>query len=116
MPREVLTQAIDYASDVATWDIDKVSEVCMQYNNQALHDYLSENIMGIELDDLVINKAQRLLLVGFSIEEPLNRMVEFEYLPPATCVYTRYALFTSFGSNYPVPLLRVLMRPVDFVL
>ena len=77
MPREVLTQAIDYASDVATWDIDKLSEVCMQYTNQALYDYLSENLMGVELDDLVINKAQRLLLVGFSIEEPLNRMVEW---------------------------------------
>jgi RecB family endonuclease NucS len=27
LPRDVLTQVIDYASDVATWDIDKLSEV-----------------------------------------------------------------------------------------
>ena len=77
LPREVLTQAIDYASDVATWDKDKLSEVCMQYNGQALYDYVSENLMGIELDDLVVNKAQRLLLVGLSIEEPLSRMIEW---------------------------------------
>lgn len=77
LPREVLTQAIDYASDVATWDIEKLSEVCMDYNGQALYDYLSENLMGVDVDGLVINKAQRLLLVGFSIEEPLNRMIEW---------------------------------------
>jgi len=77
LPREVLTQAIDYASDVATWDIDKLNEVCLQHNGQALYDYLSEKLLGIELDDLVINKAQRLLLVGFSIEEPLSRMIEW---------------------------------------
>jgi len=77
LPREVLTQAIDYASDVATWDVDKLSEVCMNHNGQALYDYLSENLMGVELDELVINQAQRLLLVGFSIEESLNRMIEW---------------------------------------
>ena len=77
LPRECVTQAIDYASDVATWDIDRLSEICIQYNGQALYDYLSENLMGVELDDLIINKAQRLLLVGFAIEEPLNRMVEW---------------------------------------
>ena len=32
LPREVLTQVIDYASDVASWDIDKLSEVCLEYS------------------------------------------------------------------------------------
>ncbi len=77
LPRECVTQAIDYASDVATWDIDKLSEICMQYNGQALYDFLSENLMGVEIDDLIINKAQRLLLVGFAVEESLNRMIEW---------------------------------------
>jgi len=27
LPREVVAQAIDYASDVASWDVDKVNEV-----------------------------------------------------------------------------------------
>ena len=29
LPREALAQAIDYASDLATWSIDKISEVCV---------------------------------------------------------------------------------------
>src|SRR5690606_28435182 len=31
----------------------------------------------IEIDDITINQSQRLLLVGFSIEEPLSRMIEW---------------------------------------
>ncbi len=77
LPREVLTQAIDYASDVATWGIDRLNEVCLEYSEQSLEDYISEKFEGVELEDLVINKAQRLLLVGFSIEEPLSRMIEW---------------------------------------
>ncbi|CAH9018676.1 endonuclease NucS domain-containing protein [Candidatus Nitrosacidococcus sp. I8] len=29
LPREVLAQAIDYASDVADWDMDRLNEICL---------------------------------------------------------------------------------------
>jgi len=77
LPREVLTQAIDYASDISSWGIDKLNEVCLEYSEQSLEDYISEKFEGIELEDLVINKAQRLLLVGFTVEESLSRMIEW---------------------------------------
>jgi len=77
LPREALTQAIDYASDVSSWDMNKLNEVCLEYSNQSLEDIISEKFEGIELEELVINKAQRLLLVGFSVEESLSRMIEW---------------------------------------
>jgi len=77
LARVVLAQAIDYASDLSTWDIDKLSEVCMSYTGNSLEDHISENFEDIEIDDLTINQTQRLLLVGFSIEESLNRMIEW---------------------------------------
>ena len=77
LPRDVLTQAIDYASDVSSWDVDKLSEICTKYTNQSLEDYLSEKFEEIDLEDLTINKTQRILLVGFSIEESLQRMIEW---------------------------------------
>jgi len=77
LARLVLAQAIDYASDIATWDIDKLSEICMSYTGNSLEDHISANFENIEIDDLTINQTQRLLLVGFSIEEPLNRMIEW---------------------------------------
>ncbi|MFA5646454.1 MAG: endonuclease NucS domain-containing protein [Candidatus Ratteibacteria bacterium] len=77
LPREVLAQAIDYAADISTWDVDKISEICLEYAGQSLEDYVSENFEGMQLEDLVVNKAQRLLLVGFAVEESLSRMIEW---------------------------------------
>jgi hypothetical protein len=77
LPRDVLAQAVDYASDISSWDIDKISEVCTKYTGQGLEDYLNEKFEDIDLEDLLINKTQRILLVGFSIEESLQRMIEW---------------------------------------
>jgi hypothetical protein len=76
LPRDALAQAIDYASDISSWDVDKISEVCTKYTGQGLEDYLNENLQDVDLEDLMINKRQRILLVGFSVEESLQRMIE----------------------------------------
>lgn len=77
LARLVLAQAIDYASDLANWDIEKISEICMSHTGNSLEDHLTANFENIEIDDLAVNQSQRLLLVGFSIEEPLSRMIEW---------------------------------------
>ena len=77
LAREVLAQVIDYASDVATWEIEKLSEICIAYTGNSLEDYLVKKFKNIEIDELTINQSQRLLLVGFAIEESLSRMIEW---------------------------------------
>lgn len=77
LPREALVQAIDYASDVAEWDLDRFRDICEKYTHQSFEDFFQQKFEGISLDDLAINQAQRLLLVGFSIDEALSRMVEW---------------------------------------
>lgn len=77
LPREVLAQAIDYASDLSTWENDKLSEICQVFTGQSLEDFFSNKFPDASLEELTINQAQRLLLVGFSIEESLNRMIEW---------------------------------------
>jgi hypothetical protein len=77
LPRESLVQAIDYASDVADWDLDRFREICKSYTNQTFEDFFQQRFEGISLEDLAINQAQRLLLVGFTIEESLSRMIEW---------------------------------------
>jgi hypothetical protein len=77
LPREVLAQAIDYASDVASWDVDKVNEVCLKFTGQRIEDHLNETFEDVDLEDMVIGKEQRILLVGFSIDEALKRMIEW---------------------------------------
>lgn len=77
IPREALAQAIDYASDIALWDFNKLNEICSKYRNQALDTYINENFGDVNLEDISINQTQRILLVGTYIEESLQRMIEW---------------------------------------
>lgn len=77
LPREALSQAVDYVSDVASWDLDKIDEICLKNTELGIEDYLNENFGDIDLDNLIINGTQRILLVGFSVDESLERMIEW---------------------------------------
>ncbi len=77
LPREVITQAIDYASDVASWDVEKLSSICLNYRKVSLEDYMSDAFNDPNIEDLVINNSQRILVVGFGIDESTNRMIEY---------------------------------------
>jgi len=77
LPREALAQAIDYASDVADWSIEKLSEICAQYTGKSLEDHLTESFPDISLENLNINETQRIVLVGFGIESALERMLNW---------------------------------------
>ena len=77
LPREALVQAIDYASDVASWDFDRLNGECLKYRKQRLDDYLNESLQGITFEDLSLNEATRILLVGTEVQEALQRMVEW---------------------------------------
>lgn len=78
IPREALAQTIDYVSDIASWNLEKLSEECKNYtNNQPLETYINENFKDIILEDISINNFQRILLIGTHIEESLQRMIEW---------------------------------------
>jgi hypothetical protein len=75
LPREAVTQAIDYTSDVATWSMESLGEVCLKFTGKSLEDTLSESFPEENLENLNINESQRIILVGFSMEPALERMV-----------------------------------------
>jgi hypothetical protein len=77
LARDVLAQAIDYASCVAQYEPEQLSEICMGFTKQALSDFLVEKFPQTSFEEVAINQAQRLLLVGFSIEDSLHRMMEW---------------------------------------
>jgi hypothetical protein len=77
LARDVLAQVIDYASDVSGWELERLNEVCKTYTGQNFEDYFQQKIPNISIDDLAINQVQRLLLVGFGVDAPLSRMVEW---------------------------------------
>lgn len=77
LPRESLAQAIDYASDVAEWTVEKLSEVCSEYTKKALQDVFNEAFPDVDLEAANLNSTQRIILVGFSIDASLERMIEW---------------------------------------
>lgn len=77
IPREALAQAIDYASDVADWGIDKISEITTEFTNKTLEDLFSDAFPEADVESLNVNSTQRIILVGFSVESSLERMIEW---------------------------------------
>jgi Predicted nuclease of the RecB family len=75
--REVLAQAIDYASDIASWTIERLSEGCQRYTGKALEEVFQDRFPDADMEVINVNGAQRILLVGFSFEPALERMVEW---------------------------------------
>jgi len=93
IPRVALSQSIDYASDIADWDYDKLNAKCQVFTEKDLKDYIKENfpIEGITWDDISINQSQKILLVGAFISEKLERMISwlsdnYEVLINAICI------------------------------
>ena len=77
LPREALAQAIDYASDAAEWSIERLSEMCSEYSGKSLEEVITESFPDIDVENLNINDTQRIILVGFSVESSLERMIEW---------------------------------------
>ncbi len=77
LPREALAQAIDYASDVADWNIEKISEICTKYTGRSLDDVVSECFPETNFENVNLNETQRVVLIGFAIEPSLERMINW---------------------------------------
>ncbi|MDI9616143.1 MAG: endonuclease NucS [Methanothrix sp.] len=77
LPREALAQAIDYAASVAGWSVDKLNDICSNYRSKELEDAFSEAFPDVDLDSINLNSTQRIVLVGFSIEDSLKRMIKW---------------------------------------
>lgn len=77
LPREALAQAIDYASDAAEWSIEKLGEVCSEYQGKSLEEVITESFADVDIEALSINETQRVILVGFAVESALERMIEW---------------------------------------
>jgi len=77
LPRECLAQAIDYASDVVDWSAERLGEICRDYTNTPFDEKFGEAFPDVDLESLNLNSSQRIVLIGFSIESSLERMIEW---------------------------------------
>ena len=57
LPRDALAQAIDYASDITDWSIDKIDDVCQNYTGDSLENVLNEKFTDENLENIQINET-----------------------------------------------------------
>lgn len=77
LPRETLAQAVDYAASIAEWTPEKLAEVCLDKTGKTFDDVFDDAFPEINLESINLNSTQRIILVGFSIETALERMIEW---------------------------------------
>ena len=79
VPRAALGQAIDYASDIASWSLQEIDAACRNFTKMYLEDFIRNNfpISNLKWEDISINQFQRILFVGTSIDESLQKMIEW---------------------------------------
>ena len=74
--REALAQALDYAASIEEWGWDELDEVCVRFCEKKLEEVLDEHWGGEYLPEAP-NSSQRILLVGFGIDDSLKRTIEW---------------------------------------
>ena len=94
LPREALAQAVDYASDVTDWNIEKLSEICTKHTGKGLDEVISEKFPDSNFENITVNETQRIGLLGFAIEPSLERMITW--------------LSDSYGVNINAVILKYL--------
>jgi hypothetical protein len=71
--RDALAQAIDYASEVASWTEEDIDERI----NKKLKDLIIDENLNLEDSNINLNQNQKILLVGFSMDDRLQRMIDW---------------------------------------
>ncbi len=77
LPRLVLEQAIEYASLVATWSVDKIISIAEEYLKKSIYEAFEEHFRKSLEDTGGINSDQRILLIGCRTDSTLERMVNW---------------------------------------
>ncbi|MCW7471710.1 PDDEXK family nuclease [Leptospira kanakyensis] len=98
LPREALSQAIEYASCISEWTYEDIDNQCHKYLSQSFEDFFSITYPGVNLEDLTLNSAQRIFLVGFDIGDTLERMISWlfsNYAVSINAVTLHYAKTSS---------------------
>lgn len=106
-PRDVIAQALEYASDVADWDYDRLNKTAIQYfasrklEFKSLLEAFSKtfDIPQEELSESQFNRQQRIFVVGEVIDEKLQRTARWLLRRGVSISCVSYTLLTDSQSG-----------------
>lgn len=76
-PREIVAQAIDYASRIEQLTADKISQIYQRFSNGGnLGDGFKQKF-GAELDEETLNESHRIILVAAELDDSTERIITY---------------------------------------
>jgi len=76
-PREVVAQALDYASWVASLTADKIAQIYRRFSGGGSLDEAFRNRFGATLDEDALNESHQIILVAAELDDSTERIITY---------------------------------------
>lgn len=108
-PREIVAQALDYASWVTDLADDEIRKIASEYLNTESFDLVFENHFGVSVPEL-LNKTHKIMIVASAVDASSERIIR--YLSDTHRVNINAATFQYFQTTSGAELLsRIFLVP-----
>lgn len=76
-PREVVAQALDYASWIERLTADKISQIYKRFSNGKSLDAAFKDFFKVDLDEEALNTSHQILLVAAELDDSTERIINY---------------------------------------
>lgn len=76
-PREIIAQALDYASWVEQLTSDKIAQIYQRFTNGGKLDAAFQQHFGTELDDDALNQSHQIIIVAAALDAATERIIGY---------------------------------------
>jgi hypothetical protein len=76
-PREIVAQALDYASWVEKLTADKITQIYQRYSNGGNLDAAFKQRFGVKLDEETLNGSHQIILVAAELDNASERIITY---------------------------------------
>lgn len=76
-PREIVAQALDYASWVENLSSDQIARIYRRFSNGGVLDEAFKQRFGVELDEEALNESHQIILVASELDHSTERILNY---------------------------------------
>jgi hypothetical protein len=76
-PREIVAQALDYASWVEDLTPDKIAQIYQRFSGGGTLDAAFQKHFGVELDEDALNSSHQIILVAAELDDSTERIINY---------------------------------------
>lgn len=76
-PREIVAQALDYASWVEKLTSDRIQQIYQRFSSGGSLDQDFKNYFGVSLDEEILNQSHQIILVAAELDDSTERILNY---------------------------------------